>query len=133
MKSLTKKLHAWIKHHDTKAKEAERRDIPVLQCHHSDKACMARQVLDALPKEWKVYQLERVLIIGMKKQVDSLGLFFDIGDAIGGLKRYQQRRERKGYTLTYLSDDHCEAELIRTNDQGREVEVALAIKPMPVY
>ncbi len=133
MKSLIEKLKFWISHHDTKAKEAKQLDIPVLQAHHADQACMARQVLDSLPKEWKVYQLERVLIIGMKKQTDSLGLFFDISDAVAKLNHVKDRRIHKGYALTYLSVDECEADLVRTNDQGQEIEVSLTVRTLNVH
>jgi hypothetical protein len=126
MKSLTHQLELWLQEHAAMSDSAEATS-PLKQNYHAGMACMASQVSTLLPQKWTLYQVERVRIIGSKKEVDSLGLFFDQQEAKAQLVKYQQRRERKGYSVTYSSPDGDEVELYRKNDQGVEMEVSLII------
>lgn len=130
MKTLTQKLKHWRSHHSALADDDQ--SPMLLRNHHAGQALMAQQVLEALPGDWTVYQLERVRIVDVTKQTDSLGLFFELEEALEALNRHQQKRQRKGFRLTHRSDDGQEVDLIRTNDQGKDVEISLTIKPLSV-
>jgi len=132
MKSLVQKIQFWIEHHDNKAREAEKLNIPVLQSHHADHACMARQILEDIPSDWIIYQLECVRIVDMDKQVDSLGLFFDIDEVKEVLTCYQKQRESQGFKVIHAADNGLFVDLHWENDQGYDQEVSLTISPLTV-
>lgn len=132
MKSLVRKIQFWIEHHDSKAREAERLNISVLQSHHEDHACMARQILEDIPSDWIIYQLECVRIVDIDKQVKSLGLFFDINEAREVLKCYQKQCESQGFKVIHAADNGLFVDLYRERDEGDVQEESLTILPLSV-
>lgn len=132
MKSLVQKIQFWIEHHDNKAREAEKLNIPVLQSHHADHACMARQILEDIPSDWSIYQLECVRIVDVDKYVKSLGLFFDINEARKVLTGYQKQCESQGFKVIHAADNGLFVDLYWKDDQGRDQEVSLTIHPLSV-
>lgn len=131
MKSLSRQLKAWSREHEMLSAAAKEKCT--LECqYHQGMSEMANSVLNTLPKHWTIYQLECVRIVDMDKQVDSLGLFFDIDEVKEVLTCYQKQRESQGFKVIHAADNGLFVDLHWENDQGHDQEVSLTILPLTV-
>ena len=128
---LIQQLEEWRQEHE-KLSERSEGECTLTANYHQGMSEMANKVLKILPSSWTMYQLERVRIVGMNKQVDSLGTFFELDDAKSVLQNYRQKTESKGFNAVHAAEHGLFVDLYRQNGQGTDMEVSLTIFPLSI-
>ncbi len=131
MKLLSRQLEAWRQEHEALSERSEG-ECTLTVSYHQGMSEMADKVLKTLPSSWTAYQLERVRIVGMNKQVDSLGTFFALEEAKSVLQDYRQKTENKGFSVVHAAEHGLFVDLYRQNGQGIDMEVSLTIITLPI-